>query len=82
VPAYAGTERRVVLIDTSHSFYVQDLVQNDAWLTLGRTAWWTSARLVLTVRLPRADLDLRRRCGLKTRRLKNRHRKVFSGVFN
>jgi hypothetical protein len=32
VPAYAGTERRVVLIDASHSFYGQDLVQNDPWL--------------------------------------------------
>jgi hypothetical protein len=32
VPAYAGTERRVVLIDISHSFYAQDLVQNDPWL--------------------------------------------------
>jgi hypothetical protein len=32
VPAYAGAERRVVLIDASHSFYGQDLVQNDPWL--------------------------------------------------
>jgi len=32
VPGYAGTERRVVLIDASHSFYGQDLVQNDPWL--------------------------------------------------
>jgi hypothetical protein len=32
VPAYAGTERRVVLIDPSFTFYGQDLVQNDPWL--------------------------------------------------
>jgi hypothetical protein len=32
VPAYGGTERRVVFIDISHSFYAQDLVQNDPWL--------------------------------------------------
>jgi hypothetical protein len=32
VPAYAGTEHRVVLIDAAHSFYGQDLVQNDPWL--------------------------------------------------
>jgi hypothetical protein len=32
VPAYAGTERRVVLIDPSLTFYGQDLVQNDPWL--------------------------------------------------
>lgn len=32
VPAYAGTERRVVLLDPRFSFYGQDLVQNDPWL--------------------------------------------------
>lgn len=32
VPAYAGTERRVVIIDARFSFYGQDLVQNDPWL--------------------------------------------------
>jgi hypothetical protein len=32
VPAYAGTERRVVLIDPSVTFYGQDLVQNDPLL--------------------------------------------------
>ena len=32
VPSYGGSERRVVLIDVSHSFYGQDLVQNDPWL--------------------------------------------------
>jgi hypothetical protein len=29
VPAYAGTERRVILIEPARSFYGQDLVQND-----------------------------------------------------
>jgi hypothetical protein len=32
VPAYAGTEHRVILIDPAHSFYGQDLVQNDPWM--------------------------------------------------
>jgi hypothetical protein len=32
IPRYAGTERRVVLIDPKQSFYGQDLVQNDPWL--------------------------------------------------
>jgi hypothetical protein len=32
VPAYKGTERRVVMIDTRFSFYGGDLVQNDPWL--------------------------------------------------
>ncbi len=32
VPHYAGTERRVVILDASHSFYGGDLVQNDPWL--------------------------------------------------
>jgi hypothetical protein len=32
VPAYTGTERRVILIDTESSFYGGDLVQNDPWL--------------------------------------------------
>ena len=32
VPAYAGTEYRVILIDPARSFYGQDLVQNDPWL--------------------------------------------------
>jgi hypothetical protein len=32
VPAYAGTEHRVILIDPTRSFYGQDLVQNDPWL--------------------------------------------------
>jgi hypothetical protein len=32
VPAYAGTERRVVIIDTRFSFYGDDLVQNDPFL--------------------------------------------------
>jgi hypothetical protein len=31
-PAYAGTERRVVIIDPTGSFYGQDLVRNDPWL--------------------------------------------------
>ncbi len=32
LPAYAGTETRVLFIDPSHSFYGQDLVQNDPFL--------------------------------------------------
>lgn len=32
VPAYAGTERRVIFIDPTFSFYGVDLVQNDPWL--------------------------------------------------
>lgn len=32
MPAYSGTERRVVIIDIDNSFYGQDLVQNDPWL--------------------------------------------------
>lgn len=31
-PAYTGSERRVVIIDTSSSYYGQDLVRNDPWL--------------------------------------------------
>jgi hypothetical protein len=32
VPAYTGTERRVIIIDPSASYYGADLVQNDPWL--------------------------------------------------
>lgn len=32
MPAYSGTERRVVMIDPRFSFYGEDLVQNDPWL--------------------------------------------------
>jgi hypothetical protein len=32
VPAYSGTERRVVILDTRTAFYGRDLVQNDPWL--------------------------------------------------
>ena len=32
LPRYAGTESRVVIIDTRGSFYGADLVQNDPWL--------------------------------------------------
>jgi hypothetical protein len=32
VPAYQGTERRVVIVDPTLSFYGADLVQNDPWL--------------------------------------------------
>ncbi len=32
VPQYAGSERRVVILDGRHSFYGADLVQNDPWL--------------------------------------------------
>jgi hypothetical protein len=32
VPAYNGTERRVVILDPSFAFYGADLVQNDPWL--------------------------------------------------
>jgi hypothetical protein len=32
VPAYAGTEHRVVILDTQHTFYGRDLVQNDPLL--------------------------------------------------
>ena len=31
-PAYAGTERRVIIIDPTGSFYGQDLIRNDPWL--------------------------------------------------
>jgi hypothetical protein len=32
LPHYVGTERRVVILDDTHSFYGADLVQNDPWL--------------------------------------------------
>jgi hypothetical protein len=32
LPRYAGTESRVVIVDTRSSFYGADLVQNDPWL--------------------------------------------------
>ena len=32
MPAYSGTEHRVVILDTGLSFYGRDLVQNDPWL--------------------------------------------------
>lgn len=32
VPQYAGTEHRIVMIDSTFSFYGADLVQNDPWL--------------------------------------------------
>jgi hypothetical protein len=32
LPAYTGTERRVVIVDPNVSFYAADLVQNDPWL--------------------------------------------------
>jgi hypothetical protein len=32
VPAYAGTERRMVIIDPTTAYYGADLVQNDPWL--------------------------------------------------
>jgi len=32
VPAYSGTEHRVVILDTRLAFYGRDLVQNDPWL--------------------------------------------------
>jgi hypothetical protein len=32
VPAYSGTEPRVVILDTRLTFYGRDLVQNDPWL--------------------------------------------------
>lgn len=32
LPAYTGTERRVVILDPSATFYGWDLVQNDPWL--------------------------------------------------
>ncbi len=35
VPAYTGTEPRVVIIDVENSFYGVDLVQNDPWLRGG-----------------------------------------------
>jgi hypothetical protein len=35
MPAYSGTERRVVIIDSRVSFYGRDLVQNDPWLRGG-----------------------------------------------
>jgi hypothetical protein len=35
MPAYSGTERRVVIIDSRVSFYGRDLIQNDPWLRGG-----------------------------------------------
>jgi hypothetical protein len=32
LPAYAGSEKRVMFLDAAHSFYGQDLVQNDPFL--------------------------------------------------
>jgi hypothetical protein len=32
LPHYTGTERRIVIIDSTFSFYGADLVQNDPWL--------------------------------------------------
>jgi hypothetical protein len=32
IPAYAGTEHRVVILDTQHTFYGRDLIQNDPFL--------------------------------------------------
>jgi len=32
VPAYSGTERRVIILDPRASYYGADLVQNDPWL--------------------------------------------------
>ncbi len=32
VPAYAGTEHHVVILDTRATFYGRDLIQNDPWL--------------------------------------------------
>jgi hypothetical protein len=32
VPAYTGSEHRVVILDTSFAYYGADLVQNDPWL--------------------------------------------------
>jgi hypothetical protein len=32
MPAYPGTERRVIILDTRATFYGRDLVQNDPWL--------------------------------------------------
>jgi hypothetical protein len=32
IPAYAGSEHRVVILNTQHTFYGRDLVQNDPWL--------------------------------------------------
>jgi hypothetical protein len=32
MPAYAGTERRVILLEVRGAFYGEDLVQNDPWL--------------------------------------------------
>jgi hypothetical protein len=34
VPQYTGTERRIVILESGHSFYGGDLVQNDPWLRL------------------------------------------------
>jgi hypothetical protein len=32
VPAYAGTERRIVILNPTFGYYSGDLVQNDPWL--------------------------------------------------
>jgi hypothetical protein len=32
MPAYSGTERRVIILDPTTAYYGADLVQNDPWL--------------------------------------------------
>lgn len=32
MPAYSGTERRVIILDTTTDYYGADLIQNDPWL--------------------------------------------------
>ncbi|MDP9011914.1 MAG: hypothetical protein M3O41_04490 [Pseudomonadota bacterium] len=51
-PAYAGTEPRVVILDTRGTFYGRDLVQNDPWLR-GDT-------IVMITHGPQADGDMMR----------------------
>jgi len=52
VPAYAGTERRVIFIDPGFTFYGQDLVQNDPLLKNNAIRMITHG--------PKADADLMR----------------------
>jgi hypothetical protein len=52
VPAYTGTERRVVILDPTASYYGADLVQNDPWLR-------TNATRMIT-RGPQEDEDMMR----------------------
>jgi hypothetical protein len=51
-PAYTGSERRVIVIDPSFSYYGQDLIRNDPWLRGNAIRVITHGRA--------ADLDMMR----------------------